>query len=179
LMRRTGPARLPILILAALALCLVLGGLPERATPVAQSSAALVQIVPNASTMGNLAYDPDVIKVVIGVNNTVVWRNNDNVVHTATGTNFTGFTTGNIQPGASASYTFNTAGTYPYHCIYHPGMVGTVIVKGSVLSAVSTASSGGGGVPEFPFQMAAVIIFTSLVVVSYLFVRSGRRAGGS
>ena len=147
--------------------------LPGKAAPVAQSSAALVQIVPNASTMGNLAYDPDVVKVVIGVNNTVVWRNNDNVIHTATGTNFTGFTTGNIQPGASASYTFNTAGTYPYHCIYHPGMVGTVIVKGSVVSAASAASSGGG-IPEFPYQITAAAVLTVLTVASYFFVRRSR-----
>jgi plastocyanin len=148
-MARTRPRRLPILISIPLVLCLMLLGLSWSAAPVAQSNAALVQIVPNASTMTTLAYDPDVITVVIGVNNTVVWRNNDNVVHTATGTNNTAFSTGNINPGASVSYTFNTAGTYPYHCIYHSGMVGTVIVKGSVVSAVSTASSGGG-IPEFP-----------------------------
>jgi hypothetical protein len=125
--------------------------------------------------MSTLAYDPDVITVVIGVNNTVVWRNNDNVVHTATGTNFTGFSTGNINPGASVSYTFNTAGTYPYHCIYHSGMVGTVIVKGSVVSAASTASSGGGGIPEFPYQLIATTLFTALVLASYFVVRRNGR----
>ena len=167
--------RLSVPILVGLLFYLVVVGFSAKAAPVAQSSAALVQIVPNASTSGNLAYDPDTIKVVIGVNNTVVWRNNDNVVHTATGDNFTGFTTGNINPGASASYTFNTAGTYPYHCIYHPGMVGTVIVKGSVISAVSTASSGGGGIPEFPYQMLAVTIFAVVIVASYLLVRNNGR----
>jgi len=137
-------------------------------------------IIPSGVNLNHaLDFTPSTVVLVIGVNNTVVWRNNDNVIHTASGTNFTGFTTGNIQPGASASYTFNTAGTYPYHCIYHPGMVGTVIVKGSVLSAASTASSGGGGIPEFPFQTAAVVIFTGLVVVSYLLARGGRRAVGS
>lgn len=153
----------------------MLVGLSGRAVPVAQSNAALVQIVPNASTMGNRAYDPDAIKVVIGINSTVVWMNNDNVVHTATGSNFTGFTTGNIEPGASASYTFNTTGTYPYHCIFHPGMVGTVIVKGQVTSAASTTSSGGGGIPEFPYQIIAAATFTVLIAVSYLLVRSNRR----
>ena len=32
--------------------------------------------------------------------------------------------------GASFSQTFNTAGTYPYHCSVHPFMKGTVVVKG-------------------------------------------------
>jgi plastocyanin len=172
-MARRRSARLSVPILVSLLFYLVVVGFSGRAAPVAQSSAALVQIVPNASTAGSLAYDPDVIKVVIGVNNTVVWRNNDNVVHTATGTNFTGFTTGNIKPGNSSSFTFNTAGTYPYHCIYHPGMVGTVIVKGSVVSAVSTASSGGG-IPELPFQFVLVVAFATLLVGSYLLVRRNR-----
>ena len=149
-------------------------GLSLSAAPTAQSNAAQVSIVSGAATKGSLAYSPDVITVVIGVNNTVVWQNNDSVVHTATGTNFTLFNTGNIQPGASASYTFNTAGTYPYHCLIHPTMSGTVIVKGSAVSAASTASSGGG-IPEFPFQILAVAIFTVLVAASYLIVRRPER----
>jgi plastocyanin len=166
-------ARYSVPIVVVLLFYVVLVGFFARA-PAAQSGAALVQIVPNASTMGNLAYDPDVIKVVIGVNNTVVWRNNDNVIHTATGTNFTGFSTGNINPGASESVTFNTPGTYPYHCIYHPGMVGTVIVKGSVVSAASSTSSGGGGIPEFPYQITAATVFSVLVLASYLLARRTR-----
>lgn len=153
-------------------MCLAILGLLGNATIVAQSSAARVSIVSGASTLTTRAYSPDVITVVIGVNNTVVWQNNDNVVHTATGTNFTGFNTGNIQPGASASYTFNTAGTYPYHCLIHPTMSGTVFVKGS---AVSAASSSGGGIPEFPFQVLAVAILTVLIAASYLIVRRPER----
>jgi plastocyanin len=171
-MAQARTARLSILILISLAFYLALIGSSVNAAVMAQSNAALVQIVPNASTMTTLAYDPDVIKVVIGVNNTVVWRNNDNVAHTATGINFTGFNTGNIEPGASASYTFNTAGTYPYHCLYHTGMVGTVIVKGSAVSATST---GGGGIPEFPYQTVGVIIFTVLIAASYILIRRNGR----
>lgn len=163
--------RISFLLSGSLVLCLVLLGFPGSAAPVAQSSAPQVSIVPNASTLTTTAYSPDVVTVVIGVNNTVVWTNNDNVVHTATGTNFTGFNTGDIKSGAMASYTFNTAGTYPYHCLYHVGMVGTVIVKGSAV----TAASGGGGIPEFPYQTFTVAILAVLIAASYLLVRSNRR----
>ena len=162
------------LLLVSSAFCLLLAGLVGGPVVLAQSSAAQVSIVSGAATLGSRAFSPDVITVVIGVNNTVVWKNNDNVVHTATGTNFTGFNTGNIQPGASASYTFNAAGTYPYHCLIHPTMTGTVIVKGSTASA----ASGGGGVPEFPVQLVAATLLVVAILSSYLVVRSRGRLGG-
>ena len=174
MMAMTQRVMLSVKLTVCLLLCVALVGPSLRSSPVAAST-ALVQIVPNASTMGNLAYDPDVIKVVIGVNNSVVWRNNDNTVHTATGTNFTGFNTGNISPGASASYTFNTPGTYPYHCLYHIDMYGTVVVKAASASTASTTSSSGGGIPEFPYQLLAVTVFTFLLVVSYLTIRRSRQ----
>ena len=154
-------------MLISLALYTAILGFLGSSVVLAQSGAVQVSMVSGASTLTTTAYSPDVITVVIGVNNTVVWKNNDNVIHTATGTNFTGFNTGNIQPGASASYTFNAAGTYPYHCLIHPAMVGTVIVKGSAV----TASSGGGGIPEFPYQTIAVIVFVVLIAASYFLIR--------
>ena len=33
-----------------------------------------------------------------------------------------------IMAGQSYSFTFDTAGTYPYHCMVHPWMQGTIIV---------------------------------------------------
>ncbi len=75
----------------------------------------------------SLYYSPQTITVVIGVNNTITWINNDNAVHTVTDTGV--FDSGFIQPGQSWSYTFTTPGTYQYHCTIHPWMTGTVIVK--------------------------------------------------
>ncbi len=73
-------------------------------------------------------YSPSTITVVIGVNNTVTWMNNDAVPHTVTSD--TGlFDSGPINQGGIYSYTFTTPGTYDYHCSYHPWMHGTVIVK--------------------------------------------------
>jgi plastocyanin len=77
-------------------------------------------------------YHPAVIVVVIGVNNTVVWDNNDNVAHTVTARSVpTGaqmFNSGNLNPGQTFEYTFTVPGNYTYYCEYHPWMVGKVVV---------------------------------------------------
>ncbi|MEM3656448.1 MAG: cupredoxin domain-containing protein [Thermoprotei archaeon] len=88
-----------------------------------------VSIVPGAGyNRSLLGYSPDVIHVVIGVNNTVVWTNNDNVTHTVTST--TGvFNSGLLPPGQSWNYTFTYPGTFNYYCTIHPWMKGTVLVE--------------------------------------------------
>jgi plastocyanin len=39
------------------------------------------------------------------------------------------WSSGNIAPGSHFTTTFNTAGTFTYHCSLHPNMVGTVKVQ--------------------------------------------------
>lgn len=75
----------------------------------------------------SLYYSPQTITVVIGVNNNVIWINNDNAIHTVTGTGV--FDSGYIQPGQSWTCTFSTPGTYHCHCSIHPWMTGTVVVE--------------------------------------------------
>ena len=89
-----------------------------------------VSMVPGSGTNASIshAYSPDPVTVVIGVNNTVTWVNNDSSPHTITSDDGT-FGSGNVAPGGVFTYTFTSPGTYRYHCIYHPWMVGTVIVK--------------------------------------------------
>jgi plastocyanin len=59
----------------------------------------------------------------------VAWRNADSITHNAT-QDAGSFQTGNISPGAtSAPVTMSTAGTFPYRCTIHPGMVGTITVQ--------------------------------------------------
>ena len=74
------------------------------------------------------SFSPTPVTVVIGVNNTVTWVNNDSAPHTVTA-NDASFGSGNIAPTGTYTFTFTKAGTYAYHCLYHPWMVGTVIVK--------------------------------------------------
>ena len=80
---------------------------------------------PNTVDMGSLKFSPSTLTVTVGTK--VTWRNTDNLAHSVTSD--TGlFESGLFNPGGSFSYTFNTAGTYPYHCTIHAGMVGTIIV---------------------------------------------------
>ena len=89
-------------------------------------NAVHVSIFPGAASYAT-GYDPDNITVVIGVNNTVIWTNNDNEPHTVTASDGS-FDSGNINPGATFTYTFTTPGTYTYICTYHPWMHGYVTV---------------------------------------------------
>jgi len=73
-------------------------------------------------------YSPQVIQVVIGVNNTVVWTSHSFTYDTVTSSNGT-FSSGLISPGSSFSVTFTTPGIYDYYCQFHLWMRGTVIVK--------------------------------------------------
>jgi len=79
-------------------------------------------------------FNPDKITVVIGVNNTITWSNDDSAPHTVTSSSVpTGaktFDSGNLASHATFTYTFTTPGTYQYTCSYHTWMTGTIVVKG-------------------------------------------------
>ena len=78
----------------------------------------------------NYAFYPANLTVAKGT--TITWVNMDSVVHTAeSGTHEspTGlFDSGPLQRMQSFSYTFDTPGTYVYHCDPHPYMTGTITV---------------------------------------------------
>jgi plastocyanin len=82
----------------------------------------------------NLNFDPAVITVVVGSNNTITWADKDPVPHTVTSTSVpTGakaFDSGNMKEGDVFSVTLTVPGTYQYWCLYHSGwMKGTIVVK--------------------------------------------------
>ena len=90
-----------------------------------------VSIVPGSSTLTTDAYQPNPIQVSVGT--TVTWTNNDVQPHTATsGENVTPdgrFDSSIMAPAATFEHTFTEAGEYPYFCLLHPNMVGTVSVS--------------------------------------------------
>jgi len=90
-----------------------------------------VTILKGAATdPSSQGYSPKTITVVIGVNNTVVWKNDDAIFHTVTATDGS-FNSGTIFAGQSWSHTFTQPGTFTYYfCQYHPWMKGIVVVKG-------------------------------------------------
>jgi len=85
-----------------------------------------VSIVSGSSTLTTTAYSPNPVTVAVG--GTVTWTNNDSVAHNSVANNGA-WTSGTIAPGGSFSMTFPSAGSFPYHCSIHPGMVGTVTVQ--------------------------------------------------
>jgi plastocyanin len=87
-----------------------------------------VSILPGSADQVQLSFSPEQVTVVVGVNNTVTWVNNDNAPHTVTADDGS-FGSANIGAGGIYTHTFATPGTYKYDCAYHSWMVGTVIVK--------------------------------------------------
>ena len=91
-----------------------------------------VSIVQGSSTLTTDAYQPNPVQVSVG--STVTWTNNDAQPHTATsGENATPdgrFDSSILAPAATFDHTFTEAGEFPYFCILHPNMVGTVSVSG-------------------------------------------------
>jgi plastocyanin len=145
------------------------------ATPV-----ALAQLAPEVaaqSTVGvsihNYAFSPSVITVVIGVNNTITWTNNDPVTHTVTADDNSFSNT--LSAGGTYIHTFTAAGTFTYHCTIHTYMTGTVKVLAPSGATTSSSTSSSGGIPEFPFEGIAIGVMTAVVLAAYVVVRQTRR----
>ena len=159
---------------------LVLGLLIGVASPIAVSgfsqglattSPQLVHVtILNGAGTTNTSpgFSPNQITVVIGVNNTVVWTDQDTTKdnfdylpnHTVVA-NDNSFTSQSLSGGESFNYTFTSQGTYKYHCGIHPWMSGTVVVKSSV-------------VPEFPAPVAVLLAALVLAVVALSVGTRGR-----
>jgi len=98
--------------------------------------AATVTNAPGSSTPGCEATDSCFVPstVVIALGGTVTWENTDNAAHTATGGTPTdgpsgAFDSSLVMAGGSFAQTFDSEGTYPYFCMVHPWMQGTVVVE--------------------------------------------------
>lgn len=74
----------------------------------------------------NMAFNP--VTINVAVNTTVKWTNKDGITHNVT-SNTGVFSSGNMGNNATFSFTFTTAGNYPYKCTIHPSMTGTVVVN--------------------------------------------------
>ena len=71
-------------------------------------------------------YSPAEVSVKVGVK--VTWTNTGAVAHTVTADDGTSFDSGSMDPKASFSLTPTAAGTFAYHCTFHPWMKGTLVV---------------------------------------------------
>ena len=85
------------------------------------------------------SFKPSILTVPVGTN--VEWHNQDGVQHTVTSDIQGLFDSGVLNPGKKFDFTFNTPGSYGYHCSIHPGMQGTITVTGT--AALQDSSSSG------------------------------------
>lgn len=106
------------------------GGGEEAAVVETEDTATEAPVSTGAAAVdiANFAFNPATVEIAVG--DTVTWTNNDSAAHTATQRpSGSGFQSGTLDPGASFSFTFDTAGTYDYYCEFHAGMTGQVIVS--------------------------------------------------
>ena len=101
-------------------------GTASSGTAVKEISVDMAQGTASNTNCGDQCFMPSTVTVTVG--GKVTWKNVDSAAHTATATD-SSFDTSLVNAGASASNTFNTAGSYPYMCILHPWMKGTVNVQ--------------------------------------------------
>jgi plastocyanin len=79
-----------------------------------------------AVTIESNSFNPASLTIKVG--ETVTWTNKDSYAHTVTSDNGA-FDSGNIASGSTFSFTFDTAGTYSYHCSIHTSMTAKIIVQ--------------------------------------------------
>lgn len=81
---------------------------------------------PKAVSISNFRYDPAELSVTIG--DTVVWMNDDALLHTASADSGA-WSSPEMRQGERFTYVALRAGRFPYHCTAHPVMRATLIVR--------------------------------------------------
>ncbi len=75
-----------------------------------------------------LKFNPSSTSVKVG--DVVQWDNGSSVAHNVTFDQFSSITSDTMNSGDTYQVKFTKAGTYQYHCTFHPGMDGTITVSG-------------------------------------------------
>jgi len=91
----------------------------------ATDSKQVVLIINEAD--GSYGFSPGTLTIKAGT--TVIWKNMSSAPHTVTTDDGQTADSGTVSTGGTFSFKFTTAGTFPYHCNYHPYMRATIIVK--------------------------------------------------
>lgn len=83
-------------------------------------------------------FEPKEIRGTLGLNNKIIWTNDDTTAHSVTSDNqfadqingpFNSIDSiGLVLPKKTYEFTFTKDGEYPYHCEPHPWMTGKVVI---------------------------------------------------
>lgn len=96
--------------------------------PTASTKTSDVKVAPNTVMVQDFAFGPN--KLVVKKGTTITWTNRDTAHHDITPDE----KSDSFKPskllakGESYTFTFNTVGTYSYHCSPHPYMKATIEV---------------------------------------------------
>jgi len=121
---------------------LAIGTTPSSHAPMPPTVSIVTIQEGAANADSGKSFDPKIITVVIGTNNTVRWINQDEVPSSIVANddtdqgffNATNDASGDptdqsfLMPHESFEFTFTKAGEFGYHSVPHPHMNGTVIV---------------------------------------------------
>ena len=125
--RNTSPASRTLVLLAVLAL-IAATGFPSLASSGRPANSGSAQPKVVTVVIRGFKFDPETVTVNQG--DTVEWKNEDIVPHTATeDVAKPAFDSGKIQVGAMWRYVARNKGTYNYTCTFHPNMEGKLIVQ--------------------------------------------------
>jgi len=127
--RKPTLASATLVLLGELAL-IAAAGLPSPASPGLPANARATPPKVVTVVIREFKFEPATVTVQAG--DTVEWKNDDNVPHTATEDGEAqkpAFDSGAIQTGAAWRYIARKKGTYNYICTFHPNMKGEVIVQ--------------------------------------------------
>ena len=78
-------------------------------------------------TIQGFAFSPSALTISAG--DTVKWTNLDSASHTITSDSGSELASPSFGNGQTYSHTFNTTGTFSYHCSIHSTMKGKIIVE--------------------------------------------------
>jgi plastocyanin len=103
---------------------------PTAPTPPTGGVTASAYILPQAPTLGPLAFGDEALVIYTGER--LRWVNLDTVTHAlvADTSGVRDFLkTDVLTPGGEQSFIMTATGTTTFHCTIHPGMVGTLVVR--------------------------------------------------
>lgn len=104
------------------------GGGGGGGTPPASCTGSGASATINAT--GSFTFSPSTATITAG--QSVCWVNNSGIAHTVTSDDAR-FTGGSLSNGSTVVVTFPTAGSYAFHCTFHPpptyNMTGTITVS--------------------------------------------------
>jgi amicyanin len=78
-------------------------------------------------TISGFAFSPSTLTIKKG--DTVTWTNQDSTPHTIVSDSGNEISSVSLLKGNTYSHTFNSAGTFDYHCSIHPSMKAKIIVE--------------------------------------------------